>query len=52
MGTRDQLERLARFCVDKGVRPVIHDTVPMRDARRGFEAMLDGQVVGKIVLTP
>jgi NADPH:quinone reductase-like Zn-dependent oxidoreductase len=52
MGTRDELERLARFCVDKGVRPVIHDTVPMRDARRGFEAMLDGQVVGKIVLTP
>jgi NADPH:quinone reductase-like Zn-dependent oxidoreductase len=52
MGTRDELERLARFCVDKGVRPVIHDTVPLRDARRGFQAMLEGDVVGKIVLTP
>jgi NADPH:quinone reductase-like Zn-dependent oxidoreductase len=52
MGTRDELERLMRFCVDKGVRPIIHDTLALRDARRGFEAMLDGQVTGKIVLTP
>jgi NADPH:quinone reductase-like Zn-dependent oxidoreductase len=52
MGTRDELDRLLRLCVDKGVRPVIHDTVPLRDARRGFEAMLAGDVVGKIVLTP
>ena len=52
MGTRDELERLARFCVDKNVRPVIHGTVALRDARRGFEAMLDGRVVGKVVLTP
>jgi NADPH:quinone reductase-like Zn-dependent oxidoreductase len=52
MGTRDELERLLRFCVDKGVRPVIHDTVPLREARRAFEAMLAGDVVGKLVLTP
>jgi NADPH:quinone reductase-like Zn-dependent oxidoreductase len=51
MGTRDELERLVRFCVDKGVRPVIHETLPLRDARRGFEALLEGEVVGKIVLT-
>ena len=52
MGTRDELERLVRFCVDKGVRPVIHDTLPLRDARKGFEAMLDGRLVGKLVLVP
>ena len=51
MGTRDELERLVRFCVDKGVRPVIHDSLPLSDARRGFEAMLDGSLVGKVVLT-
>ncbi len=52
MGTRDELERLVRFCVDKGVRPVIHDTLPLADARAAFEALLQGQVLGKIVLTP
>ncbi len=51
MGTRDELERLARFCVDKGVRPAIDSTYPLRDARQGFEAMLSGEMVGKIVFT-
>jgi NADPH:quinone reductase-like Zn-dependent oxidoreductase len=49
MGTRDELERLARFCVTKGVRPVIDHTLPLPDARQGFEAMLAGEVHGKIV---
>jgi NADPH:quinone reductase-like Zn-dependent oxidoreductase len=51
MGTREELERLVRLCVDKGVRPVIHSTLPLRDARQGFEAMLQGETVGKIVFT-
>jgi NADPH:quinone reductase-like Zn-dependent oxidoreductase len=49
MGTHDELDRLARFCVDKGVRPVIDRTVPLADARDGFAAMLAGDVRGKIV---
>jgi D-arabinose 1-dehydrogenase-like Zn-dependent alcohol dehydrogenase len=52
MGTREELERLVRFCVDKGVRPTIHDTVPLGEAPRAFEALLEGRVLGKIVLTP
>jgi NADPH:quinone reductase-like Zn-dependent oxidoreductase len=52
MGTRDELERLVRFCVDKGVRPVIADAVPLREARRAFEALLGGRAFGKLVLTP
>jgi NADPH:quinone reductase-like Zn-dependent oxidoreductase len=51
MGTREELDRLVRLCVDKGVRPVIHDTLPLSDARRGFEAMLEGETFGKIVFT-
>jgi NADPH:quinone reductase-like Zn-dependent oxidoreductase len=52
MGTRDELTRLVRFCVDKDVRPVIGMTLPLRDARDGFEAMDRGDVFGKIVFTP
>jgi NADPH:quinone reductase-like Zn-dependent oxidoreductase len=51
MGTREELERLMRLCVDRDVRPVIHSTVPLADARQGFAAMLAGEVVGKIVFT-
>jgi NADPH:quinone reductase-like Zn-dependent oxidoreductase len=49
MGTRDELERLIRLCVDQGVRPVIHSTMPLPDARQGFETMLQGEAFGKIV---
>ena len=51
MGTREELERLLRLCVDQGVRPVINRTLPLREARRGFEAMLEGETFGKIVFT-
>jgi NADPH:quinone reductase-like Zn-dependent oxidoreductase len=51
MGTREELERLMRLCVDRDVRPVIHSTLPLADARQGFQAMLAGDVVGKIVFT-
>jgi NADPH:quinone reductase-like Zn-dependent oxidoreductase len=51
MGTREELERLIRFCVEKQLRPVIHETMPLADARHGFEAMLAGDMFGKIVFT-
>jgi NADPH:quinone reductase-like Zn-dependent oxidoreductase len=51
MGTRDELERLTQLCVSAGVRPVIDQTLSLADARQGFEAMLAGEVVGKIVFT-
>ncbi len=49
MGTRDELERLMQFCVTRDVRPVIHTTLPLSEARQGFETMLEGEVFGKIV---
>jgi NADPH:quinone reductase-like Zn-dependent oxidoreductase len=51
MGTRDELERLIRLCVDNDIRPTIHDTMPLSDARRGFEDLLQGDSMGKIVFT-
>jgi NADPH:quinone reductase-like Zn-dependent oxidoreductase len=52
MGTRDELERLSRLCVDKGIRPVIDTVLPLEQARQGFETMLSGEIVGKVVFTP
>jgi NADPH:quinone reductase-like Zn-dependent oxidoreductase len=49
MGTRDELERLIRFCLERDIRPAIHATMPLADARDGFQALLDGDVVGKVV---
>src|SRR5206468_3984494 len=51
MGTRNELERLVRFCVERDVRPQIDKTVPLRDASEGFQAMLEGSLAGKIVFT-
>jgi NADPH:quinone reductase-like Zn-dependent oxidoreductase len=51
MGTRGELERLIRLCVDKGVRPAINRIMPLAEARAGFETMLRGETSGKIVFT-
>jgi len=49
MGTRDQLGRLARFCEQTGVRPVIDRVLPLANARDGFAAMIAGDLFGKVV---
>ena len=51
MGTRDELGRLIRFCLERDIRPAVHATMPLADAREGFQAMQDGDHVGKIVFT-
>jgi NADPH:quinone reductase-like Zn-dependent oxidoreductase len=51
MGTRDELERLLQLMVQRQIEPVISQTLPLSDARAGFEAMLEGQTSGKIVFT-
>jgi len=51
MGTKDELERLIRFCLERDIRPTIHATMPLTQAHEGFQALLDGDVVGKIVFT-
>ena len=51
MGTRDELASLVTMLDATGARPLIDRTIPMTDARDGFEAMAGGDVFGKIVFT-
>lgn len=51
MGSRDELERLARFVVDRGIEPRVDSTMPLADAREGFARMVGGEVSGKVVFT-
>ncbi len=51
MGSRDQLARLVRFCEQTGLRPLIDRTLPLGEARAGFEAMIEGELFGKVVFT-
>jgi NADPH:quinone reductase-like Zn-dependent oxidoreductase len=51
MGTREELERLVRFCMEHEIRPQIYATHTLADARDGFAELLAGDVVGKIVIT-
>ena len=51
MGTRQQLQRLAAFLAATGLRPEIDRTLPLADAREGFEALAAGELFGKIVFT-
>jgi NADPH:quinone reductase-like Zn-dependent oxidoreductase len=51
MGTRDELDRLVRLCVERGVRPLIESELPLTEARDAFAALAGGDVFGKLVLT-
>ncbi len=51
MGSRSELDRLARFIDDKGITPVVDSVFPLADAREGFSRMVDGDVFGKVVFT-
>jgi NADPH:quinone reductase-like Zn-dependent oxidoreductase len=52
MGTREELIRLLGLLDASGVRPVIDDVLPLADARTAFQRLADGEVFGKLVLTP
>jgi NADPH:quinone reductase-like Zn-dependent oxidoreductase len=51
MGSRDQLDRLLRFCEQTGTRPRIDRTLPLTQAADGFAAMIAGDLFGKVVFT-
>jgi len=52
MGTRDELEKLIRFCVDRDLRPEIDAVVALEDAPAQIARMAAGDVRGKIVARP
>jgi D-arabinose 1-dehydrogenase-like Zn-dependent alcohol dehydrogenase len=51
MGTREELEDLLALVESSGVRPIIDDVRPLRDARASFERLAEGTAFGKLVLT-
>ena len=52
MGTRGELEQLIALLELTGLRPRIDRTVALADAREGIAALVDGEVLGKVVLVP
>lgn len=52
MGTREQLVRLAAFCVETGVRPTIDRHLDLADAASALRALARGETFGKVVLRP
>jgi NADPH:quinone reductase-like Zn-dependent oxidoreductase len=51
MGTRDELDRLARLCATAQIKPTIDATYPLEQAREAIERLNAGDVFGKLVLT-
>ncbi len=52
MGTRDELAGLLSMLAATGIRPQVDEVIGLAEARRGFERLASGDVVGKLVLTP
>jgi len=52
MGTRHDFEQLVRMIVKHDIRPPVHEVIPLADTRRGFQAMIDGELFGKVVVRP
>jgi NADPH:quinone reductase-like Zn-dependent oxidoreductase len=51
MGTRAELDALARMCAQQSVTPLIDSTFDLRDAAAAFARLASGDAFGKIVLT-
>lgn len=51
MGTRDELERLARFVAERGIDPAIDSVLPLASTGEGLARMAAGELDGKVVLT-
>ena len=52
MGTRDELERLVRLCVERDVRPVVERTMPLSPAREALRRAGRGRRVRQGRLRP
>ncbi|ANS80329.1 putative dehydrogenase [Serinicoccus hydrothermalis] len=48
MGTREELERLARFVSRTGLRPAMDETYPLSQTAQALARMRDGDVVGQL----
>ena len=50
--TRAETLALLRMLEATGVRPVIDRVIQLRDIAKGFQRMLDGEILGKVVVQP
>ncbi|CAN5266376.1 zinc-binding dehydrogenase [soil metagenome] len=51
MGTSQELNALASFLDVTGTKPLVDRVLPMERAAEGLQAVIDGDVFGKVVLT-
>jgi NADPH:quinone reductase-like Zn-dependent oxidoreductase len=51
MGSRDELANLLQYVELAGIKPQIGLELPLTEAAKGFQDMLDGETAGKIVFT-
>jgi NADPH2:quinone reductase len=52
MGSPSEYRQVMRLVFEGALRPVIHEVVPLSDARRAHELLEGGQVFGKLVIVP
>lgn len=52
MGSKGTMDDILRLVEAGRLRPVVHDVVPLREARRAHEAMERSEHFGKLVLVP
>lgn len=52
MGTPTEFRRVMRMVFDGALEPIIHETLPLDEARRAHAMLEDGNVFGKLVLEP
>lgn len=52
MGTPAEFRRVMRMVFDGSIEPVVHEVLPLDEARRAHELLEAGGVFGKLVLVP
>jgi NADPH:quinone reductase-like Zn-dependent oxidoreductase len=52
MGTRAEFEALVKFMGETGLRPHVQKVVSLEDAKIAYELMINGDVLGKLVIVP
>jgi NADPH:quinone reductase-like Zn-dependent oxidoreductase len=50
LGTREEFEALIKFVEEKGIVPEVALVLPLEEAEDGFRKMLEGRVLGKVVV--
>ncbi|MDH3206550.1 MAG: zinc-binding dehydrogenase [Gemmatimonadota bacterium] len=52
MGSPTEFRRVMRLVFDQSLKAVIHEVMPLSEARRAHELLESGKVFGKVVLVP